>query len=201
MPKEAKKSEKEQEDSSKENEEEFEELIEEPKEIDLVGKIPKRIKIKKQEEIIDQEKFVEFLQNQEDTSPSLKRDQDFGPRSLETGIVMTQGFQESNNQEENKQDDPFKYSVGSNLNQNEPKYTNTSEIETIRDSIVRDVSKLSDQSEVDKRRVGFTPSPEYPSSEKNNFEKYDVVKSSDIKDIEKRSDIQKREIKYTPSKS
>jgi hypothetical protein len=166
-----------------------------PKEEKLEEVIKEEEKTEEHPQEIESFEFQEFLQEPEfeEGSPSLGKI-NAPPReiiSLEKDLINAPGPEIKEREE-----DTFKYTAGANPE--EPKYHNY-EGEIASDIIGR--TEIENLGKTDERRnAGFMFSPEARSEEAKNFEKYNPAKQVDINELGRESILERREVKYKPSR-
>jgi len=169
----------------------LEEELEEPEE-----------ELEEGQERIDDDKFVEFLQPAEATSPVLEQvavAHEFRATDLEQDISNMPVGVENNKKEE--EEGEFKYRAGAN--QEEPKYISserTEDREVVHHPPAVEMMSLGKQSPLLKRReTSFVNSSEARTIEPTNQEKYTSPARFDIDKAGKGKLFEKKDIKYEPS--
>jgi len=179
----------------KSKESEFEE---EKEESDLEEEIEdSKENIEIRDDISDRE-FIEFLNPSENTAPSLEQVEiatELRATDLEQGVSNISGLEDNKKKEE----DPFKYKVSLDLNE-EPKYISSgNEIERVNLPSNVDMMTLGKEESFLPRSIGFSASPVTQIGESDNMGKYTIPDKVDINKIGKGNIFEKKELKYTPS--
>jgi len=146
---------------------------------------------------ISDTEFIEFLNPSENTAPSLQQVEiatELRATDLEQG-VSNAGSLETNKKEE----DPFKYKVGSDLNE-EPKYISSgNEIERINLPSNVDMMTLGKEESLLPKPIGFSASPTTKIGESDEMYKFINPEKSDTNKLGKGNIFEKKDVKYTPS--
>lgn len=185
--------EKQEETSEKETEETEEESFLEEK-IDSV------------EEEINTKQFQNFMQHDfhiipqeieidEVKAPVLERIN--APQS-DTFVRLEEGVGEADFDRTKKsdEDDPSKYSIGGEGSTEEPKYQKN--YDEIRAPNITDITTLGKNPFSERPEIGFKSSEE--KLESVNREEYTPVKMQDLQKLGKENPLEKKDVKYTPSK-
>jgi len=146
--------------------------------------------IEEENNFIDNERFVEFLQTSVKTkAPVLEKIAD-----VQETINLEQelGFVQTSDEKKTKQDKDFKYNIATNEDE-EPKYISSShEVDLVQYTNIANLGrgKLFQQQE-----VGFINSQEAQSNSVS-LEKYEAVKKIDINKLGKENQFEKEKIFY-----
>jgi len=150
--------------------------------------------IEEEQEFIDQNKFVEFMQDPQGSfSTALEKVNS----SQETPINLEQDLIQSTNFDKKKsEEDPFNYSSKINSDE-EPKYQN-SEQEVFQPHTT-DITSLGTNLSPKMPEFGFSSS--LKEFEPLAQEKYTPAKNQDISSLGRDKSFEKKEVKYKPSRS
>ncbi|MBU1129684.1 MAG: hypothetical protein KJ949_03580 [Nanoarchaeota archaeon] len=149
--------------------------------------------IQEEQEFIDQNKFVEFMQNSGGSfSTSLEKVNSAQevPINLEQDLMQSTSFEKKKSEE-----DPFSYSAKVNNSEDQPKYQSY-EDEVFKPNTT-DITSLGMNS-FQRPEVGFTNS--LKDFESSSQEMYVPAKNQDISSLGKENPLEKKEVKYKSSR-